>query len=94
MNTQGVAAFESSWVQFQVSYANDGSTIQYLAATWIVHKEKFVLAWTKRVMHYGHLVTSCVEGNHSMLKDWVAATTRDLGRVVERVKLATEHRAR
>lgn len=84
--------FDLLWARLHAEYGHYGSTIQYLFTTWIVHKEKFVLACADRVMHYGHLVTSRAEGHQSMLKGWIAVSTGDLGRIIERVKLATAHR--
>lgn len=85
-NSIDVESFEREWSRFQATYGSAGQITAYLSMTWIVHKGKFVLAWTKRVLHFGHLVTSRVEGNHSMVKGWIAASTGDLDRVVDRIK--------
>ncbi|BBN09862.1 hypothetical protein Mp_4g23330 [Marchantia polymorpha subsp. ruderalis] len=42
----------------------------YLKNTWIVHKERFVHAWTRNHRHLNNLVTSRAEGKHASLKSW------------------------
>ncbi|KAH1243480.1 hypothetical protein GmHk_07G020554 [Glycine max] len=49
----------SPWPMF-VDYANE---------TWIItHKEKFITAWTNKIMHLGNTTTSRVESAHWALK--------------------------
>ncbi|KAH1202884.1 hypothetical protein GmHk_17G049236 [Glycine max] len=43
--------------------------VDYVKETWtILHKEKFVSAWTNKVMHLGNTTTNRVESTHSSLK--------------------------
>ena len=65
--------FEGNWVLLKD--AIDETGYAYLHSTWIPHKEKFILAWTKKVKHFGHVATSRVEGGHAILKKWVAVST-------------------
>lgn len=54
------------------------STMNYLASTWLLHKEKFVSAWLDGVRHYGHISSSRVEGAHAVLKRWIEVSTGNL----------------
>lgn len=60
----------------------------YLENVWIPHKERFVLAWTKKARHFGHVVTSRVEGGHLTLKKWIGVSTGDLAFVYDKLVLA------
>lgn len=58
------------------AYANE---IGYLHATWLnPHKEKLVKAWVDQHLHFGTIVTSRVEGIHSLLKSYLNTSTLDL----------------
>ncbi|KAG6980171.1 Misshapen-like kinase 1 [Fusarium oxysporum f. sp. albedinis] len=58
------------------AYANE---IAYLHATWLnPHKEKLVKAWVDQHLHFGTVVTSRVEGIHSLLKSYLNTSTLDL----------------
>ena len=39
--------------------------VRYLAGAWILHKEKFVRAWTNDGLHMGNQTTSSAESQHS-----------------------------
>ena len=58
--------FEENWVL--VKDANNETGYAYLYSTWILQKEKFIPAWTKKNKHFGHVATSHVEGRHATLK--------------------------
>ncbi|OMO51093.1 hypothetical protein CCACVL1_30010 [Corchorus capsularis] len=45
--------------------------VTYIDETWLVHKEKFVHAWTNRMRHLGNTTTCRVESAHSMIKQWL-----------------------
>ena len=81
--------FNTHWTNIKESY--DALIVKYLEDTWIVYKEKFVLAWTKNTMHFSHLVTSRVEGKHSTVKSWISVSTGDLKDVYRKISLAVEH---
>ncbi|KAL5150180.1 hypothetical protein HKD37_13G036868 [Glycine soja] len=43
--------------------------VDYVCQTWVIpHKEKFVKAWTNKVMHLGNTTTNMVESTHWLLK--------------------------
>ncbi|KAK9166761.1 hypothetical protein Scep_001952 [Stephania cephalantha] len=59
----------------------------YLDNTWVkIYKEKFVPAWTNRIMHFGETTTQRVESAHSTLKLYLGnsqANFETLWRVVD-----------
>jgi len=42
---------------------------EYVEDTWSVHKEKFVLNWTNKVLHFGNTTNCMVESAHSAMKE-------------------------
>ncbi|KAH1260816.1 hypothetical protein GmHk_02G003839 [Glycine max] len=53
--------------------------VDYVKETWIIpHKEKFVSAWTNKVMHLGNTTTNMVEFAHSSLKKLLQNSLGDL----------------
>ena len=44
----------------------------YIDGTCIIYKKKFIGAWTNKIKHFGHTVTSRVEGGHAMIKKWIS----------------------
>jgi len=61
--------FEASWALITSKYWDEyPEIISYLADTWLCHKEKFCLAWTNKVTHYGNAVTSRAESIHHAIK--------------------------
>lgn len=66
----------------------------YISSTWLVHKEKFILAWTKDVKHFGHTVTSRVEAGHANIKKWLSNANGDLATAYEKIVISctVQHR--
>ena len=64
--------------------------MKYLEKTWLVHKEKFVKAWTNNVKHFGNTTTCRVESAHNALKQWLATSTGSLDIMFEKVHLEIE----
>ncbi|KAH1193807.1 hypothetical protein GmHk_19G054763 [Glycine max] len=53
--------------------------IDYVNDTWIIpHKEKFITAWTNKVMHLGNTTTNMVESAHWVLKRVLQNSVGDL----------------
>ncbi|KAL5122085.1 PKS-NRPS hybrid synthetase [Glycine soja] len=51
----------------------------YVKNTWLIpHKEKFVTAWTNRVMHLGNTATNRVEATHWRLKTLLQDSKEDM----------------
>ena len=76
--------------QYQTSPA-----LRYVKETWLIHKEKFIVAWTQQYLHLGNSATSRVEGSHAFLKKHIGASTGDMLIVFERISqaLQTQHAA-
>ncbi|KAH1213037.1 hypothetical protein GmHk_14G041078 [Glycine max] len=61
--------------------------VDYVKETWIIpHKEKFVSAWTNKVMHLGNTKTNKVESAHSSLKRLLQNNLGDLCSVWDAMK--------
>ena len=44
------------------------NAFHHLDSTWLIHSKRFICAWTNKVKHFKHTVTSRVEGEHAMIK--------------------------
>jgi len=42
--------------------------IRYVKETWLIYREKFIVAWTQIYLHLVNSATSRVEGSHAFLK--------------------------
>ncbi|KAI9919920.1 hypothetical protein PsorP6_016010 [Peronosclerospora sorghi] len=59
MHAEIETVFEELWSKFQDRYQSYATAVEYLRKTWIdPFKEKFIAAWTNKVTHFGHSVTS------------------------------------
>ncbi|WCJ29365.1 hypothetical protein M5689_011005 [Euphorbia peplus] len=77
----------------EVYAKNLSHIVRYLETTWLVHKEKFVDAWTNNLLHFGNKTTCRVEAAHASLKDWLYTSTGALDSLWSKVhkKLGAEH---
>src|SRR6202000_512033 len=64
--------------------------IRYIEETWLIHKEKFIVAYTQKYLHLGNSTTSRVEGSHAFLKKHIGASTGDMLLVFERISQALQ----
>ncbi|KAH1188626.1 hypothetical protein GmHk_20G056570 [Glycine max] len=65
--------------KFQMACSPWPMFIDYVCETWIIpHKEKFVTAWTNKVMHLGNTTTNRVESTHWSLKRILQSSLGDL----------------
>ncbi|KAL5141075.1 putative protein FAR1-RELATED SEQUENCE 10 [Glycine soja] len=65
--------------RFQVACSPWPMFVDYVCETWIVpHKQKFILAWTNKVMHLGNTTTNRVESAHWSLKRVLQNSVGDL----------------
>lgn len=64
--------------------------IRYIKETWLIYKEKFIVAWTQQYLHLGNSATSRVEGSHAFLKKHIGASTGDMLLVFERISQALQ----
>ena len=54
-------------------------------------QEKFICACINKIKHFGHTVTSRVEGGHAMIKKWIAVSTGDLATMHTRLSMDCEN---
>ena len=64
--------------------------IRYIKETWLIYKEKFIVAWTQQYLHLGNSATSRVEGSHAFLKKHIGAASGDMLTVFERISQALQ----
>ncbi|KAL5193083.1 hypothetical protein HKD37_20G055360 [Glycine soja] len=61
--------FAESLQKFQIACSPWPMFVDYVKDTWIIpHKEKFITAWTNKVMHLGNTTTNMVISAHWALK--------------------------
>ncbi|KAI9910080.1 hypothetical protein PsorP6_011085 [Peronosclerospora sorghi] len=85
--------FEELWSKFQERYQSYETAVEYLRKTCIdpFFKEKFIVAWTNKVTHFGHSVTSRGEGGHGRLKKYLGTSRLDLIQCCKRIKQSMEN---
>jgi MULE transposase domain len=64
--------------------------IRYIEETWLIHKEKFIVAWIQQYLHLGNAATSRVEGSHAFLKKYLGSSTGDMLFVFEGISQALQ----
>ncbi|KAH1246355.1 hypothetical protein GmHk_06G016456 [Glycine max] len=65
--------------KFEMACSPWSMFVDYVCETWIIpHKEKFVIAWTNKVMHLGNTTTNRVESAHWSLKRILQNSLGDL----------------
>ncbi|KAH1253378.1 putative protein FAR1-RELATED SEQUENCE 10 [Glycine max] len=71
--------FVESLQKFQIAFSPRPMFFDYVNVTWIIpHKEKFITAWTNKVMHIGNTKTNRVESAHYSLKRVLQNSLGDL----------------
>ncbi|KAH1249230.1 Protein FAR1-RELATED SEQUENCE 5 [Glycine max] len=71
--------FDECLKKFEVACAPWPIFVDYVKEKWIIpHKEKFVSAWTNKVMHLENTTTNRVESAHSSLKRLLQNSIGDL----------------
>ncbi|KAH1250091.1 hypothetical protein GmHk_05G013320 [Glycine max] len=71
--------FDECLKKFEIACAPWPIFVDYVKETWIIpHKEKFVSAWTNKVMHLGNTTTNRVESAYSSLKRLLQNSIGDL----------------
>jgi hypothetical protein len=70
-----VAEYTRQWNYFKSRYRLHSFALQYVQAVWLNdHEEKFVCAWAHQHRHLNTIVTSRVEGSHSLLKQYIGVS--------------------
>ncbi|KAH1226107.1 hypothetical protein GmHk_11G032862 [Glycine max] len=71
--------FAESLQKFQIACLPWPMFVDYVNETWIIpHKEKFITAWTNKIMHLGNTTTNRVESAHWALKRVLQHSLGDL----------------
>ncbi|XP_056697860.1 uncharacterized protein [Spinacia oleracea] len=80
------AEYESAVVVMEDRYGRWPAVIDYVHKTWLTHhRQKFVLAWTNEVLHFGNIMTCRVESQHSVVKSWLGSLQGSLDTVFRKV---------
>ncbi|KAH9753465.1 protein FAR1-RELATED SEQUENCE [Citrus sinensis] len=59
----------------QRDFASFPAVMEYVTNAWLNnYKERFVSAWTDKIMHFGNLTTNRVESSHSRLKKYLSTS--------------------
>ncbi|KAL2897234.1 Protein FAR1-RELATED SEQUENCE 5 [Bienertia sinuspersici] len=82
--------FDHAWTSLVDSYSWFPAAVSYVRDTWIVHKEKFVRAWTNKVLHFGNTTNCRVESAHASLKEWIWSSTSSLDTIFTRIDKSIE----
>lgn len=62
--------------------------VTYCLDNWLLEwKTKVVKAWVDHTPHFGHIVTSRIEGSHAKLKSYLGTSTADLKGVYDKIVL-------
>ncbi|PTQ46629.1 hypothetical protein MARPO_0010s0039 [Marchantia polymorpha] len=83
--------FDTLWEKMRADFKDVPAVLDYVNKTWIPHKTKFVSAWTDDCLHLRNTTTSCVEGAHAMLKQFLQVLTGDLHAVREEIGSVLAH---
>lgn len=70
-----VDEFESRLAEMFSYFNSFPSVIKYLKEAWLPYKERFVVAWTEQLLHFGNTSTKRAEGAHARLKRYLMNTS-------------------
>ncbi|KAH1226487.1 hypothetical protein GmHk_11G033129 [Glycine max] len=57
--------FDECLIKFEITYSPWPMFVDYVNQTWLIpHQERFVKAWTNKVMHLRNTTTNMVESAH------------------------------
>src|SRR4051794_26487175 len=94
VQSRSVAVYNYEWSRMQDVYTSRPALLAYLKNTWLdPYQYKIIHCWTDEVYHFGHCVTSRVEGAHNTLKGYLQVSTDDLKTVVDNMEqlLTSQH---
>ncbi|KAL5128619.1 hypothetical protein HKD37_14G040832 [Glycine soja] len=78
------SSFDEYLKKFEMACSLWPMFVDYVCQTWVImHKEKFVKAWTNKVMHLGNITTNRVESAHWSLKRLLQNSLGDICSVWE-----------
>ncbi|CEG46318.1 MULE transposase domain [Plasmopara halstedii] len=78
ISSSSVDEYERQWKKFCTSISASAERSRLSIVTWLIHKERFINAWTSKHMHFGNTSTSRVEGSHAYIKKFLQTSTGDL----------------
>ncbi|XP_058739671.1 protein FAR1-RELATED SEQUENCE 6-like [Vicia villosa] len=79
INSRNEVEYERRLLHFEVLCADCPIFLEYVKNTWLIpHKEKFVLAWTDRVMHLGNTTTNRVRSIRGTWKSLIQERNGDM----------------
>ncbi|MCL7025726.1 hypothetical protein MKW94_019008 [Papaver nudicaule] len=70
--------YTEAFCDFVLTWTSYPGCIQYLRETWLRHKERFVLAWTKFMKHFGNTAINSVGSYHVKLKSQLGSSASTL----------------
>ncbi|KAH1212827.1 hypothetical protein GmHk_14G040918 [Glycine max] len=78
------SSFDEYLKNFEMTCSPGPMFVDYVCQTWVIrHKERFVKAWTNKVMHLGNTTTNRVESAHWSLKRFLQKSVGDICSVWE-----------
>ncbi|KAH6787647.1 hypothetical protein C2S52_007199, partial [Perilla frutescens var. hirtella] len=77
-----LSSTENEYAKILKSIDNDykdyPGVLKYVKDTWLTpYKQRFVAAWTNKIMHFGNLTTNRAESAHAKLKKWLGSSQGD-----------------
>ena len=63
--------FDECLIKFEITYSPWPMFVDYVNQTWLIpHQERFVKAWTNKVMHLRNTTTNMYEDSKFLLLSW------------------------
>ncbi len=85
INTQD--QYDTQYRAFRRRYAHKSALLEYINGAIHSCRIELVNAFSSSVLHFGHHVTSRIEGSHAVLKAFLRHSSGDLNTVLEQVDL-------
>jgi hypothetical protein len=74
VNTNSVVTYRAKWRTMQSNYRREVALLDYLRNSWLPLREHFMAPWVDEHLHLGATKTTCVEGFHSVLKNFLGVS--------------------
>jgi len=78
--------YDELWQQLKIDYQEQAELLSYLEAEHHPKREEVAFAWTSEIRHFGHDVTSRIEGGHADIKKTLQKSTSDLLEVTTKIR--------
>jgi hypothetical protein len=87
VSSRSVADYAREWSRMQDAYSNKLRLLVYMKETWLdLYRYKLIHCWVDETMHFGHRVSSKVEGAYKVLKGYLQVSTGDLKFVLDNIE--------